>query len=278
MISFRKYYPHPQLKEHIQSYFIIEADPSMNSEQEQENDFLNNHPQGTIDLMFALKDGINLANFKGDRFSLSNIFVMAQQEGFFQVKFGENVLIAGVVFYAESFAKLFNFPMADLTNQGCSLQDELSETYLDLYDKLSLLSAEEQIIEELNLFFTRELSNVDYSFSKFDQLVRWMRTSENQTTVTEMADLANMSKKTLQRQMKKLTGLTPKSYGNILRFNAVLKLIDDDKKKLDWQDILFQSGYYDQAHFIKDFRRFTGLTPNQFLKENETLSKLFLKD
>jgi AraC-like DNA-binding protein len=277
VIRFRKYYPHPKLAEHIQSYFLIDADPSVNLNTDYEKDFLNNHPQGTIDLMFALRGGIKLANYKGDEFSLSQIFVMAQQEGFFKIDFAPDIRIAGVVFYAESFTKLFNFSMSELTNKGCDVQDDLSETYLELHERLCNTHFDDNLFGEINHFFIRELASSDYSFTKFDRLIRWMRMEGEQKNIGELASMANMSEKTLQRHMKKVTGVTPKSFGNILRFNSVLKLIDSSEE-LDWQDILFRSGYYDQAHFIKDFKRFTGLTPTEFMKENETLSKLFLKD
>lgn len=75
------------------------------------SDFMTNHPKGTFDLMFALNSGVSLTNYKNDRFELGKIFLMAQQEGFFKIKFHPDVYVFGVVFYAESFSKLFNLPL-----------------------------------------------------------------------------------------------------------------------------------------------------------------------
>ena len=52
-----------------------------------------------------------------------------------------------------------------------------------------------------------------------------------------------------------------------MRFQKAMEDISISKT-LDWKDIAFESGYYDQAHFINDFKAFSGFTPNQFLSKN----------
>lgn len=107
MLNFRKYQPAQELKNYVEYYFEIEK----GGESSTASDFMTNHPKGTFDLMFALNSGVSLTNYKNDRFELGKIFLMAQQEGFFKIKFHPDVYVFGVVFYAESFSKLFNLPL-----------------------------------------------------------------------------------------------------------------------------------------------------------------------
>lgn len=72
------------------------------------------------------------------------------------------------------------------------------------------------------------------------------------------------SRKHLITQFHEHIGLPPKGLARILRFNRAVRLLDraDDMR---WVEIAFDCGYYDQAHFIKDFRAFAGSTPSEFL-------------
>jgi AraC-like DNA-binding protein len=59
-------------------------------------------------------------------------------------------------------------------------------------------------------------------------------------------------------------GLTPKVFCRVRRFQHVLQAVHG-KKEVDWAQIALECGYYDQPHFIHDFRSFSGLTPSAYL-------------
>jgi len=60
-------------------------------------------------------------------------------------------------------------------------------------------------------------------------------------------------------------GLTPKLYCRVQRFQQVLRLLDTGRP-FDWANVALACGYYDQAHFIRDFRAFSGLSPTTYLR------------
>jgi len=60
-------------------------------------------------------------------------------------------------------------------------------------------------------------------------------------------------------------GLTPKLYCRIRRFQRVLAAIDD-ASDVDWTGVALKCGYFDQAHFIHDFRAFSGVSPTMYLR------------
>ena len=80
----------------------------------------------------------------------------------------------------------------------------------------------------------------------------------------------------LERNFKKQIGISPKQLGKVLRLQTALKMLLNDKESLT--NIAYESEYFDQAHFIKDFKEFTGTTPKEFIdNENMALSTLFYK-
>ena len=81
--------------------------------------------------------------------------------------------------------------------------------------------------------------------------------------------------KTLERKFTREVGLTPKLYTRIKRLQTVLRMLDQHEK-VGWADIAYGAGYVDQAHFIKDFRNFAGVTPKSFVMQQNAMSDSFV--
>lgn len=81
--------------------------------------------------------------------------------------------------------------------------------------------------------------------------------------LNKIRDLTFFSEKTLERYFSNQLGLSPKRYMRICRFNAVKEVLDKNPE-IDWHDVIFSFGYYDQSHFIKEFKEFSGKTPTQY--------------
>lgn len=274
MLSFKKYYPVQSLRPFVQFYYKVEY---LESPGEEEKDTLPNHPQGTVDLMFLLGGAMILNNEATTDQKLTKICVIAQQEGRFNIQFSPSTIFYGIVFYGEVFSKMFDFPLDELTNQGIILENEIDPEYHQLHEQLMAGKSDLECVQLIDDFIHREFASLRMEAGKFDQFIAYIRQSQGLLSVEQMKDMANMSKRTLQRKMKATVGVSPKTYSQILRFNHALKMLTT-QPELDWHDVLHNSGYYDQAHFIKDFKRFTGRTPSEYMKGNTGLSDHFLSE
>ncbi|NQY35322.1 MAG: AraC family transcriptional regulator [Alteromonadaceae bacterium] len=78
----------------------------------------------------------------------------------------------------------------------------------------------------------------------------------------------------LERYFKQAIGLPPKLYCRIIRFAYIFKLISTNNS--NWSEISTQAGFYDQSHFIKNFKEFTGEEPSKYGFKAENLANLFL--
>ncbi|HZM20687.1 MAG TPA: helix-turn-helix domain-containing protein, partial [Anaerolineales bacterium] len=74
-----------------------------------------------------------------------------------------------------------------------------------------------------------------------------------------------MSQKHLIAQFKQMVGFTPKELGRLYRFADILASIDLIQP-VDWTLVAHQFRYYDQAHFIREFKEFTGHTPTDYVR------------
>lgn len=92
---------------------------------------------------------------------------------------------------------------------------------------------------------------------------RQLRDSHGKVAIGVLADEAGCSSKHFIAQFREQLGLAPKTLGRMLRFEHATDLVERDSLP-DWSAIARDCGYYDQAHLIKDFRQFAGVTPSEY--------------
>jgi AraC-like DNA-binding protein len=83
-------------------------------------------------------------------------------------------------------------------------------------------------------------------------------------SIRKIADKTGYSQKHLIKLFRNHVGVTPKAFMKIIRFQLAISDIEKGRVK-GWAGLALDCGYYDQAHFIHDFREFSGFTPRQLL-------------
>ncbi|PSL45714.1 AraC-like DNA-binding protein [Chitinophaga niastensis] len=84
--------------------------------------------------------------------------------------------------------------------------------------------------------------------------------NQGNLSIEQLAKKVWLSKRALQYQFQEQVGLSPKLYSRITRFNALLAGIKNNQLT-DWQEIVSKYNYFDQSHFIKEFKYFSGNSP-----------------
>lgn len=97
-----------------------------------------------------------------------------------------------------------------------------------------------------------------------------------QTTVTELSSITCLCKKQFERLFHSLVGMNPKEYARIVRFQkALAQMQHQTGKEISQAQIAYASGYSDQSHFIREFKKLSGYTPMSLLKVSAPYSDLF---
>ena len=97
-----------------------------------------------------------------------------------------------------------------------------------------------------------------------------------QLLIKKVCRETGFSKSRLERQMKEMTGITPKQLHRIARFNAVLEHMQRERQSMPWAQLAILFGYFDQAHFIREFKSFYGKTPTRLGPEDQYISEVAL--
>lgn len=136
-------------------------------------------------------------------------------------------------------------------------------------------------------FLREQLLEADNPAAKFQAAEAWLWTQFSPTEVPaqvaqfaaaaigqsptlggiqRIVDKTGYSQKHLIQLFREHIGLAPKAFQRVLRFNRVLQEIET-RREIVWSELAYDCGFADQAHFIREFRRFAGFNPGDFLKE-----------
>ena len=97
-------------------------------------------------------------------------------------------------------------------------------------------------------------------------------TNQSPLDLNDLSNKIGYSHKHFIYLFKKQVGLTPKSFQKIIRFQKTIQDIES-QTIIDWSNLAFGSGYYDQAHFINDFKKLSGFSPSEYLsRKNDQLN------
>lgn len=87
--------------------------------------------------------------------------------------------------------------------------------------------------------------------------------------IEDLAELTGYSSRYVNKVFKENMGISPKTYCKIARFQTILNSLKWEEDEKDLLDIAISAGYYDQSHMMKDFRKYTNMTPVRYVKSME---------
>ncbi len=151
----------------------------------------------------------------------------------------------------------------DQTIEATHLWGSESDMLTGQLKEQSSLDGRFRLMEEFLLW---QLSRHQKDDQKADDAIRLIRQTKGTLSIEEICTQMELSGKQLERKFLATVGVTPKVFSRITRFLNVCHHIDEFKDKSLTQ-LAYDCGFYDQAHFIKEFRQFSGYTPGEFFEK-----------
>lgn len=159
-----------------------------------------------------------------------------------------------------------DMPLHELTDSVVDGELVLSREIHDLRARIQDTPDIKQKFSTAENYLTKKFLNKLVANPFIDFAVQKIIHSPHQITIEEISRKVGYSQKHLIKIFKDNVGVTPKNFLKIIRFQKVIQDISLLKRP-NWMSITLESGYYDQAHFINDFKEFSGFTPNAYLKK-----------
>lgn len=269
-MQYQTFQPHPDLSSIVKCYWTLEIPANKNSQRQRII------PDGCIELAFILGEDIKRYTTDHEFIIQPRCLLLGQTIDPFYIEPTGYVNTFAIRFYPYGLANLISMPIKSLTNKETSLKYIWSEEIaLDLEQKMINApdsTARIQIIEHFLLTKFSNQSIIDKTVkSTIDALLK----TKGAGTIKNLVAQDSSTRRQLERKFMTQIGISPKQLGKVIRLQAALKmLLNRDSQSLT--KIAYESEYYDQAHFNKDFKEFTGINPKEFLEHDEmALSSLF---
>jgi AraC-like DNA-binding protein len=239
--------PSPPLDQFVKTFWILEKVYSNTG------DYEIVYPDGCFNLIISFSENKLTSYFTG------------QQTQAIKIPQSSKVKFIAVEFYPYGAFPFFNIPMNEFTDTITSPLNIFGNSFSELHEKI-FGSSDTLSIQLIETFLMEKLliNKLDIEQSKKASQLLYLY--KGNLRIDQLAVSLNMTKRTLERKFETTTGLTPKTMAKVFRFNKVKnELMLDPYTNLT--SLAYQYNYFDQSHFIHEFKQITGHSPSSFSKE-----------
>ena len=184
------------------------------------------------------------------------LMLVGQIRRFIRIQPTGRVDLLGVRFRPGGMFPFLGVPMAELTDERIDLGDVCRRLRRDL-EGADLEQVEERLLDRLG---------------RRGRVAGAVRLIERSGGEVRIGDLG--SARSLERAFRKEVGVPPKLLARIVRFQQVIRSVERTAR-LDWARLAVEAGYYDQAHLIRDFKHFAGMTPGRYFASEHPMADFF---
>lgn len=181
-----------------------------------------------------------------------------------QPEFEKNCSYFGVRFFPEQSIIKLNYPMNELLAQQIPLIDVMSNIEC-MIEEMTICNSFYERIDRFEQYMRKHRQEMGKDLKLVRYAIDQIYSSRAMVNVHELSGTIGFSEQHIRRKFESYIGFSPKQFCQIVRLqNCLNKYLKSDGS--DLLDIIYENGYYDQAHFIKGFKKFINLTPKQYKK------------
>jgi AraC-like DNA-binding protein len=206
-----------------------------------------------------------------DEKQLPAIYLYGQTTACSQILLPSNFQTIGVYFYPHALKSVFGLDAWELTDNCLDLTLFSTLKEYNLTERLLNLSCASQRIEVLCSYLYKLIvlhnNGVD---DKVKYMLANIKNMHENLPLRHLRQDLGWSERTLERKFKEQVGISPKLFTKITQFQKALNILrSENYHRLT--DVAYENFYADQSHFIRSFKEFTSLTPNQYLRNSKEL-------
>jgi len=265
---YNEYKPSGELADYIECYWVMKSPADFKSTRELII------PGGRVEVMINIGTPVIFLSSAGESFPLeNNMYVLGQRNTFFTTFFHPGIYLWGIRFKPASFYPFCNSPVSCLLNKVIDAAEIFKSANTDiLYDKLITEERSHRQLELIETFLNTVLHAEKPVNNSFNETMALIGNIYQYKSIYDFCTDNKFYYKKLERQFLQCAGYTPKEFFSIRRFYNAVRLIYKSEKNLT--DICHSLGFFDQSHFIKDFKNYTSLSPLKFIKEEFQIPRL----
>lgn len=252
-MNLQRFLPSAVLQPFVKEFLIIESDTGIDSTV---------IPDTTLVLSFRYKGHVlrTTGEIK-DNLPASVISGLRRSARSFYYTGGTSNLL--VVFKEGGITAFSDIPAHEMFDRSISSDNLfLPADIREILERLAAAASDPGRIDIVEAFLQRKLDG-DPPDPLIDQAVRLIRQQKGIVRIKDLASSLYISQDPLEKRFRTLVGSTPKQFASIVRLRNLIKKYPS---YTSLTQASYDAGYFDQSHFIKDFRQFTGQSPKDFFQ------------
>jgi AraC-like DNA-binding protein len=264
---FKRFDPAEELKSVIECYWIIEDDDTTPQQQKI-------IPDGFNEIIFHYRSPYRI-NLGGDWEDQSLSLLAGQiRKHFFLENTGASGII-GIKVKPTALTHLFGLVMHRFTDRAVDLASVPALQPILIQEQLRDAAGHGERIVLLNDLFKKIVLEKKYITTAADHAIELIFANHGMIPVSTITQTVGIGERQLENLFKKYIGLSPKFFMRIIRFNYIFKLVQDNNQS--WSGLAYEASYFDQSHFIRNFRDFTGENPSDYAFDEKNMANFFLQ-
>ncbi|SKB77668.1 helix-turn-helix domain-containing protein [Dyadobacter psychrophilus] len=264
--------PRSELKPYVSKIWVLESDGRL-----PEEDMKLIVPNGMVKLVIPVKNGLigkyDKCIHRSKEGSITLIGI-SDAPAIVDIENDSPHCNIGIEFSALGAYRIFQLRQFELKNKIFDFEDVIGTQARHLSERLINTDAIENKIEQIQSYLINQLSRsspdliVDYCLGQIAD-------TRGLITVNELERKTGFSSRWLREKFTDKVGLSPKNFSSVIRFMQFYEA--GASENMDFFKSELYTYFHDQAHFIKDFKRFTGMAPSKFMKTDNEFGHIFYK-
>jgi AraC-like DNA-binding protein len=238
-------------------------------------------PSGNPFLVFNLGDDFHIYNQQHrEGLRESGNIIVGQQDSYYLLSPGKRLINFCIIFQPTGFYRLFKNSIGELINNSVTVELILKhKLFSNLQSVRSTAIKPELIVAELEDIFCKQMLYNHKKHTYIEHSIDLIHKTKGMTTIRELADNSNTCERNYRRRFTEIAGISPKKYIQIIRLQNIFHTVSStNSDKINWCDFSYNMGYYDQMHFIKEFKKFCGESPGKYFSDYNKDEKTIERD
>jgi len=221
-------------------------------------------PTENIQLMFHYKNPFVVFHSNDTVIKQPRSIISGLSDNYSDVSTAGETGVVFISFHTTGACHFFNFPLSEIENLSVDLSDIFNSEIRQIEELLFYKDTIREKVTVIENFLIKRYSPIPSHDGLFIQKgVEIVKNFKGQTNAKYLSDCLFTSPKTLERKFAKYLGKTTKQLIKLIRFQEVLHDFSC-VNELNLTEQAYKNGYFDQSHFIHDFKSYTGYTPKEF--------------
>lgn len=199
-------------------------------------------------------------------FENNNTWIWGVVTGKFKRTLNGKGKVLGVKFRPGAFYPFFRSSVSTITDGVLAFEKIFDEDVSQLEKDILSPDINTKSVERAECFLKNYLPEKDKKIEQINNIIDTIMANRCLIKVEQLVEQVEMSKRSLQRLFKWYVGISPKWVIKRFRLHEVAAKVAEEKESTNWNKLALDLGYYDQAHFIKDFKSVVGETPVEYAR------------